>query len=136
MNQLKGLSLSLLMLRLSVFLVFLVWCLDKFIRPDHAAKVFQTFYGSPAFGAMVSYVIGAFQLVLLIGFLLGIQKRITYGAMFIFHLISTLSSYKQYLAPYESMHLLFFAAWPMLAACFALYVLRESDTLWTLGKKE
>ena len=26
-------------------------------------------------------------------------------------------------------NLLFFAAWPMLAACFALYLLRDLDTL-------
>jgi putative oxidoreductase len=30
-------------------------------------------------------------------------------------------------------NLLFFAAWPMLAACFALYYLRESDTLGTFS---
>lgn len=38
------------------------------------------------------------------------------------HGISTLSSYRQYLDPFNN--LLFFAAWPMLAACFALYLLR------------
>jgi hypothetical protein len=29
--------------------------------------------------------------------------------------------------------LLFFAAWPMLAAFFALYLLRDFDTRWTVG---
>lgn len=28
-------------------------------------------------------------------------------------------------------NILFFAAWPMLAACFALYYLRDLDTRWT-----
>lgn len=28
----------------------------------------------------------------------------------------------------------FFAAWPMLAACIALYLLRDLDTPWALGK--
>lgn len=32
----------------------------------------------------------------------------------------------QYLDPFNN--LLFFAAWPMLAACFAFYLLRELDT--------
>jgi putative oxidoreductase len=26
-----------------------------------------------------------------------------------------------------------FAAWPMLAACLTLYLLRDEDTRWTLG---
>jgi putative oxidoreductase len=29
-------------------------------------------------------------------------------------------------------NLLFFAAWPMLAACIALYLLRDQDTLLTV----
>ncbi len=32
---------ALLLLRLSVFLVFLMWILDKFINPDHAAAIFD-----------------------------------------------------------------------------------------------
>jgi hypothetical protein len=38
----------------------------------------------------------------------------------------------QYLNPWEPNNLLFFAAWPMLAACFSLYLLRELDTKFTL----
>lgn len=30
-------------------------------------------------------------------------------------------------------HLLFFAAWPMLATCIALYLLRDLDTRWTVA---
>jgi len=43
------------------------------------------------------------------------------------HTVSTLSSYAQYLDPFNN--LLFFAAWPMLAACVALFLLRGHDTL-------
>ena len=53
--------------------------------------------------------------------------------MLLFHSISTLSSYKQYFAPFEGPNLLFFAAWPMLAACLALYLLRDLDTMWVVG---
>ena len=48
--------------------------------------------------------------------------------------INVLSAYKQYLNPFESPNLLFFAAWPMLAACFALYSLRKLDTLLAIEK--
>jgi hypothetical protein len=54
--------------------------------------------------------------------------------VFLFHAISTLASFPMYLNPAEGR--LFFAAWPMLAACFALYVLRDRDTLWTFGRRD
>jgi putative oxidoreductase len=49
--------------------------------------------------------------------------------VFVFHAISTVASYRQYLDPFAN--LLFFAAWPMLAACYTLYILRDFDTIIT-----
>jgi putative oxidoreductase len=48
--------------------------------------------------------------------------------------ISTLASYKKYLIPFQPPNLLFFAAIPMLAACFVLYYLQGADLLWTVKK--
>ena len=61
--------------------------------------------------------------------------RFTYGAVLLFHAISAVSAYQQYISPFESHNLLFYAAWPMLAACLALYTLRDLDTLWTIRGK-
>jgi putative oxidoreductase len=61
----------------------------------------------------------------------GWKKRISYGLVLIMHAISTLSSWQQYLDPFNN--LLFFGAWPMLAACYALYVLRDLDVRWTVA---
>jgi len=134
MTDSNKLQTSLFLLRISVFLVFLMWTLDKFIRPNHAAAVYKHFYFSPDLSATVMYVIGGIQMVILIGFLFGIKKQFTYGAVLLFHLISTITSYKQYFTPYaEGPNLLFFAAWPMLAACYMLYVFRNEDTKFTLG---
>lgn len=119
---------SLLMLRLSVFLVMLVWTVDKFINPDHAARVYEHFYFIPGLGETTFMAIGVAELLLLAAFVVGWQKRWTYGAVLILHAVSTFSSYQQYLAPFDGTNLLFFAAWPMLAACFALYYLRDLDT--------
>jgi len=127
-------KVALFFLRFSVFLVFLVWSVDKLVRPEHASLVFQNFYKLPSFGPLASYALGAGQILLSFTFLLGICKRYTYGAVFVLHLISTVSSYRQYWQPYENVNILFFAALPMLAACFALFVMRDQDTLLTLGK--
>lgn len=128
----KRISVALLLLRLSVFLVMLLWALDKFINPDHAAKVFNAFYGLGGLGTGLIYAFGVIQLIIILGFVVGFQKKFTYGLVFIMHAASTLVSYKQYLAPYTSPNLLFFTGFPMLAACFALFSLRDLDRMWTI----
>lgn len=128
----KKLTFSLFLLRLSVFIVMFMWTIDKFVRPVHASLVYETFYHSPGFGDAVSYFIGAIELVIIVGFLFGFKKTLTYGAVLILHAVSTLSTYRQYLAPYTEINLLFFAAWPMLAACIALFLLRDRDTLLSI----
>ncbi|MFN2477420.1 MAG: hypothetical protein ABR526_13900 [Chthoniobacterales bacterium] len=125
-------ALALFLLRLSVFLVMLMWTIDKFVRPDHAAGVYQHFYGLPGLGLPAMYAVGIAELILILAFVLGIARRFTYGAVLLLHGVSTLSSYRQYVAPFDQNNLLFFAAWPMLAACFALYYLRDLDTRWRL----
>jgi hypothetical protein len=111
-----------------------IWTVDKFARPEHAAKIFAGFYFIGGLGNAAVYLIGGVEMLFLLGFLAGFRKRFTYGFVLVLHGISTLSSFRQYLNPFEGPNLLFFAAWPMLAACFALYLLRESDTLWALDK--
>jgi hypothetical protein len=73
--------------------------------------------------------------VIIVGFVLGVQKSLTYGAVLILHGISTVSAFRQYLHPFDGPNLLFFAAWPALAACYALYILRECDTRWVVGSR-
>lgn len=123
------LSVSLLAMRLTVFLVMLMWTLDKFVATDHAARVFEHFYFIGGLGPTVLYAIGAAELAIIAGFVLGVAKTFTYGAVLAFHAISTLSSFPMYLNPSKGM--LFYAAWPMLAACLALFLLRDEDRLGT-----
>jgi hypothetical protein len=124
--------LPLFLLRIGVFIVMLMWTLDKFVRPEHAAGVFKKFYYVEGISPITFTIVGGVELLLLIGFVTGTAKRFTYGLVLLLHAISTLSSYPQYLAPFDN--LLFFAAWPMLAACITLYLLRDLDTLWSVGK--
>ena len=131
MNDSNRIATVLLPLRLGVFLVMLMWTLDKFINADHASRIFENFYSIGGLGGAAFLIIGVAELILILGFVAGYQKRVSYGLVLILHGVSTLSSYRQYLDPFNN--LLFFAAWPMLAACFALYYLRDLDTKWTVG---
>ncbi|CAM3144192.1 hypothetical protein [Vibrio rarus] len=125
------LSISLLSLRIGIFIVFLFWGLDKILVPEHAVRVLSGFYGIKI-SESAAIALGVAQMVFLGTFLLGMWKKITYGAIFLLHASSTLSSFAKYLDPFSN--LLFFAAWPMLAACFVLYILRDYDT-YVIGKK-
>lgn len=128
------LALALFLLRVGVFIVMAVWTLDKFIRPEHTAAVFEHYYGLEGLGTMLVYGLATAEAALLIAFLLGIAPLLTYGVVLLLHGVSTLSAYQQYLHPFDSNNLLFFAAWPMLAACFALYTLRDYDT-WRITER-
>jgi putative oxidoreductase len=121
---------ALLFIRLAVFLVMLMWTLDKFINPDHSAAVYANFYKIGGLGAEIFMLIGALELLLLLAFVTGFKKTISYGLVLIIHSISTLSTWQQYLDPFNN--LLFFAAIPMLAACWTLFSLRELDTRLSL----
>jgi putative oxidoreductase len=129
-NEIKW---SLFFLRVSVFVVMLFWMLDKFVRPEHASVVYEHFYGIGGLSETAFTIIGLLELLLLAAFVSGSFKRLSYGLVLVIHAISTLSSYAQYLDPFKEVNLLFFAAWPMLAACIALYLLRDLDTRWTSG---
>ena len=117
-------------LRLGVFVVMFVWTIDKFVNPTHSIKIFQYFYSIEGVAEPVVYLFGVLQMVLVLAFLAGVKKRITYGLILFLHGASTLSSYAKYADVFNN--LLFFAAWPMLAACFTLYLLRDEDTKFTL----
>lgn len=130
MSEQKRIQISLLLLRIGVFVVMLFWTLDKFVQPEHAGKVYAGFYGLSGFGGTAFYIIGVLEMALIMAFVAGAWKRISYLLVLVIHAISTLSSYNQYFTPFDN--LLFFAAWPMLAACITLYLLRDLDVLWTV----
>lgn len=132
MNANARIALSLLLMRLSIALVLLMWTLDKFIRPDHAAAIFAAFYSIQGVGTAVVYILAVIQLLVVIAFVIGFRKSMTYLIVLFMHALSTVIAFPKYLAPFTDPNLLFFAAWPMLAACFALYMLRDMDTLWTV----
>lgn len=125
----RRIATALLVLRLTIFFVMLIWTIDKFVRPAHAASVYEHFYFLGGFSPTIIYALGGAELLLLIGFVIGVAPRLTYGLVLLLHAVSTFSAFRQYFHPFEGPNILFFAAWPMLGACFALYYLRDLDTL-------
>ena len=129
----KKFKLGLFLLRASVLLVMVMWTLDKFIKPAHTAKVFEKFYLIPGLEGMTITGIGIAQAVILLMFFFGIAKTLSYGAVLLMHAVSTFTPYAKYLSPYDGGGLIFFAAWPMLAACIVLFMFRNNDSLLQFG---
>lgn len=127
----RALALSLLLLRIGVTIVMGFWTADKLLNPDHAGKVFKGFYGIEAVGENALALVAIVQGLIVLAFAVGAFKTISYGAILAMHSVSTLASWKQYLDPFDN--LLFLAAWPMLAACMALFLMRDHDRLLALS---
>ncbi len=115
----KPLPICLLLLRIAIFMVMVVWAIDKFMRPVTEAATYQHLYHLPALPSMVMYAIGAFQILLAACFVIGLQRAFTTGLVLIGMIIYTVATYQP----------LFFEPWPMLAVCITLYLLRKDDNL-------
>lgn len=109
------------------------WTLDKFVNPEHAIGIFKQFYFLNEMSTRIMVALGAVEIVIVLAFVAGFKKRWSYGIVLVLHAVSTFSSFGRYLDPWKN--LLFFAAWPMLAACVTLYLLRDDDTLYALEPK-
>ncbi len=129
----RRLGFCLLLLRLSVGLVMMVWAFDKILNPSHGAAVFESFYGLLGVGESLVRGIGIAQALIVFAFIAGIARTWSYGAVLFMHGVTTLVSWRAYLEPLEN--ILFFAAWPMLAALIALFLLRSEDRIASLGSQ-
>ncbi len=129
----RALEISLLLLRLSLGAFFLVWSIDKIVDPGHAQAVFERFYMAPISGD-IALGLGVAQTLLVLVFIVGVLKTLTYGALLLMHAVSTLSTWKHLIAPYApDTSMLFWAAVPVLFALVALFVLRRRDRLLSVS---
>jgi len=125
----EKLRLPLLIQRLALGVFMGIWTIDKFVNPSHASGIFSHFYGIPLAENLI-WLPATAQLLILIGFLLGMFKMITYLLMFLIHSVSTLSTTGTLLAFYgEDGNLLFWAAVPVMAAFWLQFALRRYDTV-------
>lgn len=115
-------------LRISVALVLIMWTIDKFVNPAHGISVYENFYFISGIGSQIMIGIAVLELGLIALFLIGRFKNITYLLVLLIHGVSTIMPFAIYLDPFKGSGLLFFAAWPMLAACYMLYTFRAEDT--------
>lgn len=129
----RTLEISLLLLRLSLGAFFLVWSIDKIVNPEHAQAVFERFYLTSISGEL-AITTGAVQTLVVLAFMAGAFKMLTYGLAGLMHAFSTLSTWKHLIAPYApDTSMLFWAAVPVVFALVALFMLRDRDRLLSVS---
>ena len=126
-NQ-RRIESCLFLLRLGIFVVMFIWTMGKFFDPAHAIRYYERFFLIGGMVKPIVYTIGAIETLIILAFVAGLWKRYTYGIVMLLHAVSTFMTWKKYTI---DINLLFFAAWPMLAACITLYLLRDLDVKFT-----
>lgn len=123
-----NLRLPLFFTRLSIAVFLLPWQLMRFSKPETISNISQKYYkfSMPEIGSTVT---GVLMMVLLLAFVAGFKKRISYGLVLVLHTIGTLTTIPYLIPGLEGFNILFMAAIPTIGAMWLLYVLREQDTL-------
>ena len=125
------LRLPLFLTRLSIFLFMLPWQLMRFTKPDVINNISNKYYkfSMPEIGSTIT---GVLMIALLIAFLVGFKKKISYLLVLLLHGIGTVMTIPNLIPGLEGYNQLFLAAVPALAAMLLLYVLRDEDTMLSL----
>lgn len=124
-----NLRLPLFLTRLSIAAFLAPWWIKKAMNIEMTKTLFADYYKVSALPDAIAYGIGGLGILLLLAFLFGFKKRISYGLVFAIHLVGTLFTIPYLIPGIEGFNILFLAAIPTTAAMFLLYLLREQDTL-------
>jgi len=123
----QRLAIALLMMRVTLGIFFLQWGIEKFVVPATTTGIFRNFYGLTVDGALPS-ILGGAQIALALALIAGVAPRFTYGVVAVLHTITVVVTIPRLLAPWTPVSNHFFIAGvPILAAFYALYLLRDAD---------
>ena len=108
----------------------------RFTAHDRIEGIANKYYKIPAIPDIVGTILAVAMMALLIAFLVGFKKKISYGLVFILHAIGTVMTIPA-LIPFVGLsgyNQLFLAAIPTAFAMLLLYCLRDEDTMFSLNK--
>ena len=131
-----SLKLPLFLTRISIVLFMLPWQLMRFTKPDSIANIGHKYYKLPHISEAVSLATGVFMMALLLAFLCGFKKKLSYGLVFALHGIGTVMTLPFLIPGLPNYNQLFLAAIPTTAALWLLFVLRDEDTMLALDSHQ
>lgn len=126
------LRLPLFLTRIAIVLFMLPWQLMRFSKPEVVNNISTKYYkfAMPEIGSTIT---GVLMMALLIAFLVGFKKNISYLLVLILHGVGTLMTLPYLIPGTENFNALFLAAIPTVAAMLLLYCLRDEDTMLSVG---
>ena len=131
---LPNIRIPLFFTRISIAYFLLPWILMRFAKPESAKGIAAKYYKISSMPDIATTIIGVLWLVLLVAFVVGFKKRISYGLVLVLHAVGTLFTIPYLIVGTEKLNILFLAAIPVIGAMWLLYVLRDHDTLLSLNK--
>jgi len=111
----------------------LPWQVARFTKPEMIEAISSKYYkfSMPEIGSTIS---GILMMALLLAFLVGFKKKISYLLVLILHGVGTLMTLPNLIPGLAGYNQLFLAAVPAVAAMLLLYCLRDEDTMLSLDK--
>jgi len=129
-----NLKLPLFLTRLSIFYFMLPWQLMRFTKPEQIVGIAKTHYKF-TMPESLPLITGVIMMALLLAFVAGFKKNITYLLVFILHAVGTLMTLPKLIYGLENFYILFLAAIPAAAAMFLLWKLRDEDTMLAIDNR-
>lgn len=127
-------KLPLFATRIFIFLFLLPWVLMRFSKPESAKGIASKYYKISSMPDIAVTITGVLFALLLLAFLFGFKKRISYLAILVIHALGTIMTIPYLIPGTEKFNILFMAAVPTVGAMWLLYALRDHDTIMAIDK--
>ena len=92
-------ALALLLLRLGLAWFLAVWAINKIIEPGQYVRIWGYFHGIDI-GANMPYFMGGAQIVICLMAALGLWRIVSYGLLFLMHLVTVIVIFPSLIAPF------------------------------------
>lgn len=124
---------SLAAMRLAGGAFLLVWASERVLAPGVARQVYETFYfSSPSDAVLLAS--GLVQGVIVLAFMAGLWRTLTYGLVLAMNLVGVGSTVARLADPYTVPNHLFWAGVPVVVMFAVLLALRSRDRRLTLAR--
>jgi len=130
-----NIRLPLFLTRLSIAVFLLPWILMRFQNDGASAKGISKKYYFFEQPDILTTLIGVGWVILLIAFVAGFKKKISYFLVFLIHAVGTAFSLRFMIPGTENFVPTFMAAIPTLMAMYLLWRLRDQDTMLSVQGK-
>jgi len=122
---------SLLLLRISIGLLFVIWGLDKLVNVQHAVNVSNAFFLGIFSAPVLLNIYGVIEILIGVLVVLGWFRRFTYPVVILISLVTTLGVWKSIIDPwgwiFEGTNALFYPSLITLFASVVIYAFRHED---------